>query len=325
MAGGERWHLTDPIGAGSVGEVWRATDALTGQPVALKRLKPDAPDYHLDSLRREVDALRHIPAHPALPALVGHDLRADPPYLVMSLAQGEPLNVLLASGEVWRFSLAQRLDALHTLADAVAHLHAHGWLHRDLKPANLRGLSPLTVLDFGLACRLDAPAPKGGTPAYQPPEPDTSPASDGFAVAVTAYELLLGAHPLLSYDDHGQPPDALRALMADRMQAGQWRAPSGLAPAAMPADLRGADLSALTDLFLRGLSPDPIQRPTDLRAWVEGVAQAAAPDGLYPAPSPFSPEPQPPNFTEQQAAGHIATRHPPPQGWRRFLRWAKRV
>lgn len=317
------WALESAIGSGSVGEVWRARHTVDGRVGALKRLRPDATDRQRASLTDEAAALRHL-HHPHLPELLDADLSADPPYLVMSLADGEPLNTLIAGGALWSHTLADRLNALVALAGAVDSIHARGWLHRDIKPANVRGLAHPVLLDFGLACPLaDCGHPDAGTAAYLPsPGEPPSPASDRYAFAVTAYEVLFGAHPTLTHADGGQSPAALRRLSANRLASGEWRRPSGLASHTLPGDLRGGDLSALEACFAAGLAPNPAQRPPNLTGWVAQLAAICAPLVTQPPlnGSPFRPPPALPGYTDLEAAGVNETDHPPRRRWWSMLR-----
>jgi serine/threonine protein kinase len=312
------WALQAVIGIGAMGEVWRVRHLGTGQQAALKRPRPDRPpaDAH-PHLAAEVAALARLD-HPHIPALLGHDLHTPTPHLVMTLAAGEALNVLIASGALWQHPLTARLDALTALASAIDHLHARGIVHADIKPANIRGLDHPMLLDFGLArpFSTDSPPPdaRAGTPAYQPPpsEPLT-PASDRYAFAVTAYELLLGAHPILHHTDQHHPPDALRRLAADRVAQGRWRTPDSLPPATLPPDLRAADRAGLTPLFHAALAADPAARPARLTDWTDAVracalASLALPDADRAAP--FVPPPPLPDYTRQQAADAHPTRPP---------------
>ncbi|MCU0465551.1 MAG: serine/threonine protein kinase [Anaerolineae bacterium] len=317
------WALESTIGSGSVGEVWRARHTADGRIGALKRLRPDAIDRQRTSLTDEAAALLHL-SHPNLPTLLDADLNTEPPYLVMSLAEGEPLNALIASGALWLYPLADRLSALAALAGAVDSIHALGWLHRDIKPANVRGLAHPMLLDFGLACPFDGcDHPDEGTAAYLPPLGESpSPASDRYAFAVTAYEVLFGAHPTLTHTDSGQSPAKLRRLSADRLASDAWRRPSRLAPHALPGDLRGGDLGALEACFAAGLAPDPAQRPPNLTGWVAQLAAICAPLVSQPPldGSPFRPPPAFPGYTDLEAAGLGDTDHPPRRGWWSALR-----
>jgi serine/threonine protein kinase len=317
------WALESAIGSGSVGEVWRVRHTIDGRVGALKRLRPDATDRQRASLTDEAAALRHL-HHRHLPELLDADLSAEPPYPVMSLAEGESLNALIASGALWSHPLADRLNALAALAGAVDSIHARGWLHRDIKPANVRGVAHPVLLDFGLACPLaDCGHPDAGTAAYLPPpgEPP-SVVSDRYAFAVTAYEVMFGAHPTLIHTDSGQSPAKLRRLSAERVVSGAWRRPSELASHALPGDLRGGDLGALEACFAAGLAPDPAQRPPDLTGWVGQIVTVCAPLVSQPPSdgSPFRPPPALPGYTDLEAAGLTQTDHIPRHGWWSALR-----
>ena len=256
------WSRLEKIGSGSTGEVWRV-QAPDGRFAALKQ------EHQHRSLKAEIAALAQLD-HPHIPDILDADLNAEHPYLVMTLAEGEALNVLIATGALWEYSLTLRLDALASLADAVAHLHQRGLIHRDIKPSNMRGLAHPLLLDFGLACAIGKfDDPDAGTSAYMPPpgEPP-SPAADRYAFAVSVYHLLFGAHP--SRDHHRKtyqmPQD--RADDAAAFASGDWRRPTTLPPSSIPGDLRGADLAGLEALFIPAFSAEVSARPPDLGVWM---------------------------------------------------------
>jgi len=147
-----RWTLLERIGSGSTGEVWRA-QAPSGQLAALKQAADSGAENQRRSLKVEAAILAGL-SHPHIPALLDADLEAERPYLVMTLAEGEALNVLIASGALWGHPLSARLSALESLAEAVDYLHGRGLIHRDIKPSNMRGLTHPLLLDFGLACAV---------------------------------------------------------------------------------------------------------------------------------------------------------------------------
>lgn len=314
------WTRLEKIGSGSAGEVWRVQDA-DGRLAALKL------EHRRGTLQAEIAALTRL-QHPHIPDVIDADLDADPPYLVMTLAEGEALNVLIATGALWTHPLATRLDALEAIADALHYLHAQGWLHRDVKPSNMRGLNHPFLLDFGLACRVDhLDSPEAGTHAYMPPLGETpSPAADRYAFAVSTYHILFGAHP--TRDHHRTTFQAApdRAADAVAFASGEWRRPTLLPPSAIPGDLRGADLAGLEALFSPAFSADVHQRPPDLRVWLRAIRTCCSPDiitgqarddSLAPSDNeiPFVPPPALPDFTAQQAAGFDETQPPVSRSW----------
>jgi Tol biopolymer transport system component len=207
------------IGAGGMGEVYRAHDPRIGRDVALKVLAARAADP--DELRRFEQEARAIGQlnHPNI--LTIHDagrlpsdgVVADAPFIVTELLEGHTLRHRLAQG---------RMDPTEAIVDALqvarglAAAHERGIVHRDLKPENLFVLPDgrLKILDFGIA-KLAATATATdvtvayadvtragvmvGTPGYMSPEQlrgeRVGPQSDVFAFGVILYEMLAGARP----------------------------------------------------------------------------------------------------------------------------------
>src|SRR5271154_1296657 len=129
------YEILAPIGAGGMGEVYRARDPRLGRDVAIKLLHAKYSD-RLESEARAIAALNH----PHICAI--HDVGPD--YLVMEYIEGAPLKGPLEHEEAVRLGvqIAQALEAAHT----------KGITHRDLKPANILVTSSgVKLLDFGLA------------------------------------------------------------------------------------------------------------------------------------------------------------------------------
>jgi serine/threonine protein kinase len=193
------------LGAGGMGEVYRARDPRLGREVAIKVVRGTAPTR--DALRRFQHEARAAAAlnHPNL--LTIHDVGEQDgvPYVVGELLEGESLRERLQRGAI---PVAQALSLLREALAGLAAAHGKGIVHRDLKPENLFLTTEgrLKVLDFGLAKRLDAPAgleqtptPIGavlGTMGYTAPELLTGrgpvPASDLFALGAVLHEMLSG-------------------------------------------------------------------------------------------------------------------------------------
>ncbi|CAN5688496.1 hypothetical protein BH24ACI5_BH24ACI5_11520 [soil metagenome] len=165
------YEITGAVGAGGMGEVYRARDTQLQREVAIKVLPPL---FALDAERlarftREAQTLAAL-NHPNIAQIYG--LEADPSSdggraLVMELVPGDDLSVLIARGPV---SLADALPIAKQIADALEAAHELGIVHRDLKPANVkvRPDGTVKVLDFGLAKAM-APAGNPGTDAMQSP------------------------------------------------------------------------------------------------------------------------------------------------------------
>ena len=145
------YELTAPIGAGGMGEVWRARDTRLARDVALKFL-PEAlaqdPD-RLARFRREAQLLAAL-NHPNIAAIHGLEEADGQPFLVLELVEGEDLAQRLKRGAL---PVEEALAVAKQIAEAVEEAHERGIVHRDLKPANVK-LTPdgkVKVLDFGLA------------------------------------------------------------------------------------------------------------------------------------------------------------------------------
>ena len=171
--------LETRLGAGGMGEVWRATHASSGRAVAVKLIK-SADQTSADQLLAEAAAMARLD-HPGiawvyefgtLDAPCG-TLPAGTPWMALELATGGSL-ADIREGLAW----SDLRDVLLDLLDALAHAHAHGLIHRDLKPANVLVCSTddprpgLKIADFGIArLRWDQREPLwAGTPVFMAPE-----------------------------------------------------------------------------------------------------------------------------------------------------------
>ena len=145
------YELVAPLGAGGMGEVWRARDTRLGRDVALKFLTQAVagdPD-RLARFRREAQVLAQL-NHPNIAAIHGLEEADDSPFLVLELVEGEDLAARLRRGPL---PVDEALAAARQIAEALEEAHEHGIVHRDLKPGNVK-LTPdgkVKVLDFGLA------------------------------------------------------------------------------------------------------------------------------------------------------------------------------
>jgi RNA polymerase sigma-70 factor (ECF subfamily) len=159
------YQILAPIGAGGMGEVYRARDARLDRDVAVKVLPEsmsDAPAA-LARFEREAKALAAV-SHPNLVAIFDVGTDRGITFAVMEFLNGETLRERLKRGAL---SYNQVLETGAAVADGLATAHAHGVIHRDLKPANifLTASGQVKILDFGLA-RFAHSAPQGPTAAY---------------------------------------------------------------------------------------------------------------------------------------------------------------
>ncbi|HEV8241735.1 MAG TPA: protein kinase [Thermoanaerobaculia bacterium] len=193
------YEVIAPLGAGGMGEVYRAVDHRLGREVAVKTL-PDsvlADPERRARFEREARALAAL-AHPAIATL--HEIgEADGrPFLVMELVEGLNLSERLAAGPL---PIPAALALAGQLAEGLAAAHARGIVHRDLKPSNLALTADgrLKILDFGLA--------KTGTRTHSSGS-DIS-GSPTAALGLTSTGMLLGTAGYTSPEQvRGEPVDA---------------------------------------------------------------------------------------------------------------------
>ncbi len=299
------YEIVGPLGAGGMGEVFRARDTKLQREVALKLLPAAvaADPERLARFTREAQLLAAL-NHPNIGAIYGLQesvadagLQSGLPVtaLVLELVEGPTLDDRIRRGPV---PLDEAVAIACQIAEALEAAHEHGIIHRDLKPVNvkLRPDGTVKVLDFGLAKALDTSTGSGlqttgvshsptltvhatqaglilGTAAYMAPEQARGRAvdrrADVWAFGVVLFEMLIGRRIF-----HGDTiSDVLAAVIKD---APPWK----LLPASLPGEL--------ARLLRRCLEKDPRKRLRDIGdAWlvlreiedgvVEPTAKAAAP------------------------------------------------
>src|SRR5712691_10059577 len=180
------YEIVAPIGAGGMGEVWRARDTRIGREVALKVLPP-AFAADRDRLRRFEQEARAAGTlnHPNLVTI--HDLGSDDdtPYVAMELLEGETLREKMElHGAAVRLPIRKAIDYSVQIASGLAAAHEKGIVHRDLKPENIFVTKDgrAKILDFGLA-KLTTGRDEGITDASTQ-QLDTSP---GTVVGTAGY------------------------------------------------------------------------------------------------------------------------------------------
>ncbi len=153
-----QYRVVEKLGAGGMGEVYRATDARLGRDVALKFL-PEAfardPD-RLARFEREARLLASL-NHPNIAAIHGLEEADGVRFLVLELVEGETLAQRLAGGSL---PMEELLSVGRQIAEGLESAHSKGIIHRDLKPANIK-ITPegrVKILDFGLAKAFEGEA-----------------------------------------------------------------------------------------------------------------------------------------------------------------------
>ncbi len=196
----ERYRIIGLLGRGGMGEVYRATDLLLGQQVALKFLPEFAvsdPDI-LARFHNEVRIARQV-SHPNVCRVYDIGEVDGQPYISMEYVDGENLSALLR--RIGRLPNDTAIEMARKLCAGLAAAHDKGVLHRDLKPANIMidGRGQVLVTDFGLAgiaTQIQGAEIRHGTPAYMAPEQlagkEVTVRSDIYALGLVLYEMFTG-------------------------------------------------------------------------------------------------------------------------------------
>jgi Tol biopolymer transport system component len=240
------YKLEARLGAGGMGDVFRAVDTRLDRKVAIKLVKPEF-ITRFEREARAISALNH--RHVCTLYDVG------PNFLVMELIEGDTLVDRLRAGPL-PFEEVSRYGA--EIAEALAAAHAQGIVHRDLKPGNVMiGSDGVKVLDFGVAkltTRAAAITTETGlamaTPMYMAPEQaagrECTGATDLFALGLVLYEALAGSLPF--------PGASLGSMLA----LGEVSIPR-------PGPGRTPRARKLNSLILKLLEKDPAKRPASAR------------------------------------------------------------
>ncbi len=193
------FEIISPLGAGGMGEVYRASDTRLRRDVAVKIL-PEEVTRDRDRLTR-FEREAHLLAslnHPNIGAIYGFEASGDVRFLVLELVEGEELAAKIARAPL---AIAEAARIGLQIAEALEAAHEKGIIHRDLKPANIK-ITPdgtVKVLDFGLA--------KGQGPDGAPGSDDIS-LSPTLTMAATQAGVILGTAAYMSPEQAaGQPVD----------------------------------------------------------------------------------------------------------------------
>jgi serine/threonine protein kinase len=223
------YEIIAPLGAGGMGEVYRARDTKLGRDVALKILPPRfaADAERVSRFEREARLLASL-NHPHIGAIYGFQDAGSVPALVLELVEGDTLDERVRRRPL---SVSEALAIAQQIADALDAAHRSGIIHRDLKPSNVK-ITPegvVKVLDFGLAKAFDTPGPSPdlstmaangtiggmilGTAAYMSPEQargqPIDKRTDIWAFGCVLYEILTGCSAFA----RGTVPDTIAAVV----------------------------------------------------------------------------------------------------------------
>ncbi len=246
-----RYRILGLLGRGGMGEVYRATDLMIGQSVALKFLPEEAARDQrlLERFHGEVRVARQV-SHPNVCRVYDIGQIDGMPFISMEYVDGEDLSSLLL--RIGRLPADKALETARKLCAGLAAAHDRGVIHRDLKPQNIminkRG--EVVIMDFGLAAvaaQLTGQESRNGTPAYMSPEQlkgaEVTQRSDIYALGLVLYELFTGKRP---YDARN-----VRQLI-DLQESADLTSMTSIA----------ADVDhSVEKVVRRCLDPDPARRP----------------------------------------------------------------
>ena len=256
------YQVLSQLGAGGMGEVYRAYDPRLSRDVALKVIRrilsvgPDGEDGTLDRLLREA-ILASALNHPNIVTIYETGVFDTDRYIAMELVEGSTLRQVARQG----LAVGRALGIARQVSEALAVAHAAQIVHRDIKPDNVmvRPDGYVKLLDFGLArvqpemATIGQPAATTeaglllGTVAYMAPEQArgemVTQEADVFSLGVMLYELVAGRHPFAAPSQLG----TLHALM--------WESPE-------PPSFANPELPrAIDQLIVEMLQKDPRLRP----------------------------------------------------------------
>ncbi|MET8685878.1 bifunctional serine/threonine-protein kinase/ABC transporter substrate-binding protein [Streptomyces sp. NPDC004732] len=279
-----RYELLAPLGAGGMGEVWRARDTSLGREVAVKLFVPgtttgeDEQRQLLARFRQEARAAASLDS-PFIVAVHDHGEDDGTPYLVMALVPGRSLDQVLR--ESVRVPVADALRWAADICRALDVAHAAGIVHRDIKPGNVMVAPDGTakVVDFGIATFMERATgdarltqtgqlPFGSVP-YLAPERFRQEPGDGrtdlYALGCVLYELLVGRPPFTG---------SAAGVMYHHVNDAPLRPSAARPEVPRPVERLVLDL----------LAKEPADRPADAATTLARLETATA--SLPPSPAP---------------------------------------
>ena len=285
------YRLISRLGAGGMGEVWRAEDTRLLRPAAIKILPEQLardPEWKTRFLR-EARTIAQL-NHPNIATIYAIEQDGETFYIAMELVEGEALSAIIARGPI---AAPEVTRIARGAADALSEAHAKGIVHRDIKPDNII-VAPRTVkvLDFGIAKQIgrsdEATRTQNGmiigTPHYMSPEQalgrPVDARTDLFSLGVVLYEALSGTKPF-------NAEVVTEALMKIVMNEPEDIA--SVAPETPPA------LAEVVRRCLKKQPGDRLQTADELRAALDGVVlvrKEDTPTLAVKTPAPTRPLPE---------------------------------
>ncbi|UCC38323.1 MAG: protein kinase [Candidatus Aminicenantes bacterium] len=203
-----KYKITNSLGKGAMGIVYKALDPDISREVAIKTIHFDLVSVGTDKEEMMKRFLREAQAagkltHPNIITIYDVGREKDLTYIVMQYIEGQSLQQIFSSRK--KFSIPELVELFSQLCDALDYAHQHGIIHRDIKPANIlmdKKRNPF-IVDFGVArvetSTITQTGTTVGTPSYMSPEQvmgkKIDMRSDIFSLGVILYELLTGKKP----------------------------------------------------------------------------------------------------------------------------------
>ncbi len=259
-----RYRIIGLLGIGGMGEVYRATDLMLGQSVALKFLPEAAAENEslLERFHGEVRVARQV-SHPNVCRVYDIGEAEGLPFISMEYVDGEDLATLLR--RIGRLPADRAIQTAREICAGLAAAHSKGVIHRDLKPQNImmNRQGDIMIMDFGLAAianQLSGAEARNGTPGYMSPEQlkgtEVTAKSDIYSLGLVLYELFTGKRPFAG--------ETIRELI-EQQESARLTSMSSIA----------ADIDpAVENIIRRCLEPDSSRRPANALA-----VSAALPGG----------------------------------------------
>lgn len=210
-----RFVVSQLLGDGGFGVVWRATDKKEARDVAIKRMKSFGGGGELDSLLAEAQKIKTLRGHKNIVEMYETFVEESEGFLVMEYVEGRSLLDIFQSharARTW-LDAEDALDYFKQLLDGLSFAHSHAIFHRDIKPSNIlvSKVGVVKLVDFGLAKSMVAAAAelaghtglgaRTGTLAFMSPEAANGMRldhrTDIFSAGLVGYTLLTGRHPFV--------------------------------------------------------------------------------------------------------------------------------
>ncbi len=261
-----RFYLTEKLGTGTNGTVYRGHDPVIDRDVAIKilggQLSISERKQREQQFINEARAAGRL-SHPNIVTIFDASSEGGNTFIAMEFLPGKDLKRILAEGK--RFDFLETATIIKKIADALAYAHQHGVIHRDIKPANIFVLAnhQPKVVDFGIARAPNRVASSSGhttlfhhnilgTPNYMSPEQASGKSvtahTDIYSLGAVMYEMLTGQKPFQSSD-----MDKLLNQIINKTPK-------------YPSDITPGVPDSLSKIVMKAMHKDPAQRYEDAAA-----------------------------------------------------------